>query len=1015
MTMLESVFRTVLNQSLSACLVILAVMAVRLLLRRAPRGCSYLLWAVVLFRLLCPFSFESAVNLFTLTGTDPAPLPAGFGSAPVAGSTAGQTPRSEAAQAVLGSVPAQAAPALTVLQLLALVWLAGALALAAYTVYKQMRLMRCLRWRQPGPDGVYRVHGLETAFVLGVVRPRIYLPAGLAPEQERYILAHERTHLRRGDPVWRVLAFAALCLHWFNPLVWLAFWLSGRDMEMSCDEAVVRRCGPEIKKGYASSLLALATGRRMLPGAPLAFGEGDTAARIRNVLNYKKPGFWLAVLALAAVAGVCLFLAADPETVQPAPLEQYFSDAAGGSYTARFTLPEGLQFLAAQPAGTVQEGADTELGTILAGGAAAGTVQVSVFRPPQDADTLAWAQDAGNPNRHNVAYSYFMLGSMTDWASDYTVVSATENTEAAVTNVYENRGAAGAREHTACAALYFDLEAGAYIKIVLEPGAVSEEQLREMAAALSLEKAGGAAGFPLPAQTAAAPLTAVPADLEARLADAIAQGLVPDARRGRQAKDFSTLRPEDLETPGVVLLDCFAEDRIWLYGYYDENGMCGMILDTGETQTLTAFPYRYPDFFTGPATTCMMLSADARTLYLICRNGTGTGFSISELYVFTLDPETGVQGFAVDTADLMNQLAAALEVSYDPYGGRVTVASAGQTLYTARISGFGLPMNMLSSDAEPVAFACDMQFGYRFSDAGGVYMWGEPTLYTADGQPLLLEREDPETSVAVRVPLLMEQDTAGRVLSVSPGGGAQAETAQPAAESSVRRQAAAQWQADLTHDGVADTIVFDRAGLETQGFGALTVTSGATGAELYRQSFSTSHAGWTSCALYTDETGAYLLLYQPYAGTGAGELYYSLFRLTEDGAVQEKDSREASFSMGMPYDAPDNDVDALTAFAEAANGLWARSALLVTTDADFVLGGLYDADGAPVSAAGANYYAADESLSAPLHYVEEMRWTDTVLAEAGLSTEGTLRQRLQRVNTVLAAHRAEVQAVSGGA
>lgn len=147
---------------------------------------------------------------------------------------------------------------------------------------------------------------------MGVVRPRIYLPAGLDLQTRQYIIAHEHAHLRRFDPFWRMLGFAALCLHWYNPFVWLAWVKSGRDMEMSCDEAVVRKLGACAKKGYSAALLSIASGQRDLTGKMLAFGKGETGPRIRNVLNYKKPALWFAAVMTAGVAALGVFLAADP-------------------------------------------------------------------------------------------------------------------------------------------------------------------------------------------------------------------------------------------------------------------------------------------------------------------------------------------------------------------------------------------------------------------------------------------------------------------------------------------------------------------------------------------------------------------------------------------------------------------------------------------------------------------------------------------------------------------------------
>ena len=273
---METLFLKLLNMSLTGAAVILAVCLLRLALRRSPKAISYALWAVVLFRLLCPVSLSSELSAFNLV------------SAPVRGVSAAASavefvePGAEgpapvnvpemAEQAAAERVPAPAKgpePA----ELAAWVWLAGALAMACWGLASYLRLRRRLVGAVPLGGGVFASDYIGTPFVLGLFRPRIYLPSSL-PERERgYILLHERRHIRRLDPLFRLLGFAALCLHWFNPLVWLAFVLSGRDMEMSCDEAVLRTLGEGVRADYSVSLLRLVSGGRPGPCMSLAFGE----------------------------------------------------------------------------------------------------------------------------------------------------------------------------------------------------------------------------------------------------------------------------------------------------------------------------------------------------------------------------------------------------------------------------------------------------------------------------------------------------------------------------------------------------------------------------------------------------------------------------------------------------------------------------------------------------------------------------------------------------------------------
>ncbi|MBC5580585.1 M56 family metallopeptidase [Anaerofilum sp. BX8] len=309
---MSEIFKTVLQMSLQGSYVILFVLAARLALRRAPKGFSYALWAAALFRLLCPVTLRSVFSLLPRSQALAAPVEQlaavpGFVSPPVAGPPAGQ--------GGTGAASAAMAP----LEICALVWAAVAAALVLGSLISLLRLRRSLRGAvQVGP-GLYEAAGLPTAFVLGVAHPRIYLPAGLPIREREHVIRHERVHIRRGDWLVKMAAFGTVCLHWFNPLVWLAFSLACRDMEMSCDERVLRELGDGVRADYSRSLLAMASGRRIWNGGPLAFGENDAKSRVKNVLNYRRPAFWVMLAAAAAVAALAAGLVLDP-AVRPEPL-----------------------------------------------------------------------------------------------------------------------------------------------------------------------------------------------------------------------------------------------------------------------------------------------------------------------------------------------------------------------------------------------------------------------------------------------------------------------------------------------------------------------------------------------------------------------------------------------------------------------------------------------------------------------------------------------------------------------
>lgn len=319
--MLDRIFLQILDLSVSASFVIVAVLLARLALRRAPKICSYVLWGAVLLRLLFPWSIQSPAGVVpevaSLSGRY------SFSGEEISLADAGAAAYQTVGDSLRGSSGTQRIPtgdsqpdgstryvtaSREEVWLLAgkYVWAAGVTVMTASSVFSCLRLRRRLRTAIPMEKNVYLTEEIQSPFVMGLIHPEIYLPATLNGKEQKYILLHERHHIRRGDHVWKLLGFAALTLHWFNPLVWVSFLLAGRDMEMSCDEAVIRRLGDEVRADYSASLLSLATGSRILSGTPLAFGEGDPGSRIRNLARWKRPAAW----ALAVILALCLLFCA---------------------------------------------------------------------------------------------------------------------------------------------------------------------------------------------------------------------------------------------------------------------------------------------------------------------------------------------------------------------------------------------------------------------------------------------------------------------------------------------------------------------------------------------------------------------------------------------------------------------------------------------------------------------------------------------------------------------------------
>ena len=300
--MMETLFLSILNMSLTASFAILLVMIARIPLKKAPKTISYALWSVVAFRLVCPVSFESIFSLFPSKTTQVSRTITHRQAIMAVSRTAASSVSSAAPAPAM--TPAASDPTQTVILVCSYLWAAGVAAMLIYSIVSSIILKRQLESAQHKRFNIYETDNLRTPFVFGILHPKIYIPGGLATEEKSYIIRHEQAHIHRLDYLVKPAAFLILSVHWFNPLVWAAFILMGNDMELSCDEKVLREMGNGIKKAYSSSLLSLSSESHILNGSPLAFGEGNVKSRIKNVLNYKRPAFW--VIAVAVLAAVCI-------------------------------------------------------------------------------------------------------------------------------------------------------------------------------------------------------------------------------------------------------------------------------------------------------------------------------------------------------------------------------------------------------------------------------------------------------------------------------------------------------------------------------------------------------------------------------------------------------------------------------------------------------------------------------------------------------------------------------------
>ena len=332
---ISTIFMKICNMSLTATYCIAAVILVRLLLKKQPKIFSYLLWSVVLFRLLCPVSISGDYSLLRMD-TDlisQEKLAGYYESEFIAwhGNNYLVSDEIQDANRINGATAAIAEPGFyiwktaqrlqKVFTIGGRIWLMGIATLATYSLWATLRFRKFLQGASQVGDNVFEMEGLDTPLVFGIVTPRIYLPAHLQAEERRLVLEHEQVHVARKDYLIKILAWGTVWLHWFNPSVWLAFRLMEKDMEMACDEAVLQKLGADVKQEYSRALLSLSCDRLKLGGCPIAFGEGKVKNRVRNILSYRKRAFAtvaiLIVLLTVAVIGLSMnpVSAADDTTL----------------------------------------------------------------------------------------------------------------------------------------------------------------------------------------------------------------------------------------------------------------------------------------------------------------------------------------------------------------------------------------------------------------------------------------------------------------------------------------------------------------------------------------------------------------------------------------------------------------------------------------------------------------------------------------------------------------------------
>ena len=341
---MAAVFLKLLNLSISASWLVLAVLVLRLISKRSPKWMNVLLWGIVALRLVLPFSIESALSLIPSAETV-SPAAVQFDPAPTI--TSGVSVIDNAVNPSLSehfaAVPtASVNPLYVWTEIAGWVWLIGLGAMLLYALVSYLRLRRRVSVSLPIQDHIYLCDAISSPFILGVVKPRIYLPSGLDEVQRQNVLSHERAHLARRDHWWKPLGFALLAVYWVNPVLWLAYTLLCRDIELACDERVIRTMDESAVKTYSTVLLACSMPRKAVITCPLAFGEVGVKERVKNALRYKKPAFWVVAASVAVCVVVAVCFLTDPPTD---------TDAAGlvGFHREQVTYADVTDASGAQP------------------------------------------------------------------------------------------------------------------------------------------------------------------------------------------------------------------------------------------------------------------------------------------------------------------------------------------------------------------------------------------------------------------------------------------------------------------------------------------------------------------------------------------------------------------------------------------------------------------------------------------------------------------------------------------
>ncbi len=339
--MMEMIFLRMINMSIAASWLVLAIIVIRPLLKRAPKAIFVLMWALVGVRLICPFSFESVISLIPSAETVPENIfystaPTIQSGIPIINSIVNPIISEKLASETGASV----IPMQMIVFIASIVWAAGIITMLLYMLISFYRIHCKVREAVPYQDNILLCDHVDTPFIFGVICPCIYLPSDMKEQDIAFVLAHEKAHLKRRDHWWKTLGFLLLAVYWFNPFLWIAYILLCKDIELACDEKVINEMGADSKKSYSEALINCSVSCRMLSACPLAFGEIGVKERVQSVLHYKKPAFWVMIVSIIAIIVLAAVFLTNPAVKLDAEMTSLIEEQIIAHHSATYKSGE---------------------------------------------------------------------------------------------------------------------------------------------------------------------------------------------------------------------------------------------------------------------------------------------------------------------------------------------------------------------------------------------------------------------------------------------------------------------------------------------------------------------------------------------------------------------------------------------------------------------------------------------------------------------------------------------------